>query len=173
MYSCCPSVSQVFGCEIKNLTHFWVKRVVFRYLLCPPPSFYSIRRFAEPLHVLFPLALSFVSSKKNYTTSSIDSLEYFFSVPFPRLTRKTTAPFIMLSTRTFVALAMAFSPLALAATLISDATMTNYLNAGGRDLAFANSPFVTPALPHRLALLRGKLADDGSCPLVSGFLVKL
>lgn len=79
----------------------------------------------------------------------------------------------MLSARTFVALAMAFSPLALAATLISDVTMTNYLNAGGRDLAFANSPFVTPALPHRLALLRGKLADDGSCPLGSGFLVKL
>lgn len=80
---------------------------------------------------------------------------------------------MMFSTRTLVALAVAFSPLALAATLISDATMTNYLNAGGLELAYANSPFVTPALTHRLALLRAKLADDGNCPLESGFWVKL
>lgn len=50
----------------------------------------------------------------------------------------------MFSTRALGALAMAFSPLALAATLISDVTMTNYLNAGGLDLAYANSPFVNP-----------------------------
>lgn len=58
----------------------------------------------------------------------------------------------MFSTRNLVALAVAFSPLALAATLIPDATMTNYLNAGGLDLAFANSPFATPALPHSVEI---------------------
>lgn len=54
----------------------------------------------------------------------------------------------MFSTRALAALAVAFSHLAHAATLISDVTMINYLNAGGLDLAYANSPFVTP--PHRL-----------------------
>lgn len=78
----------------------------------------------------------------------------------------------MFSTRTLVALAVAFSPLALA-TLISDVTMTNYLNAGGLELAYANSPSVTPTLMHRLVLLPVKLAHDGICPLESGFLVKL
>lgn len=53
----------------------------------------------------------------------------------------------MFSTRVLAALAVAFSPLALAATLISDVTMTNYLNAGGLELAYANSPFVAP--PYR------------------------
>lgn len=60
----------------------------------------------------------------------------------------TSLASIMFSTRTLAALAVAFSPLALAATLISDDTMINYLNAGGLDLAYANSPFVTP--PYRL-----------------------
>lgn len=57
----------------------------------------------------------------------------------------------MFSTRALAALAVAFShlALALAATLISNDNMRNYLNAGGLDLAYANSPFVTPALPPR------------------------
>lgn len=56
----------------------------------------------------------------------------------------------MFSTRFLAALAVPFSSLALAATLISDVTMTNYLNAGGLDLAYANSPFV--GLPYRTDL---------------------
>ena len=89
------------------------------------------------------------------------------------MTRETGAASIMFSTRTLVALAVASSPLALAATLISDVTMTDYLNAGGLELAYANSPFVTPTLTHRLVLLPAKLADDGIYPLESGFLVRL
>lgn len=53
----------------------------------------------------------------------------------------------MFSTRALAALAVAFWPFALAATLISDVTMTNYLNAGGPDLPYANSPFATPPYP--------------------------
>lgn len=149
---------------------FWTRAVP------PPLSSYLAASQCRPDFLSCSLSLSSLP-RKACATRSVDSLEYFFSadqsVSFHSLTRETGAASIMFSTRTLVALAVAFSPLALAATLISDVTMTNYLDAGGLELAYANSPFVTPTLMHRLVLLPVKLAHDGICPLESGFLVKL
>lgn len=144
----------------------------------PPLSSYLAASQCRPDFLSCSLSLSSLP-RKACATRSVESLQYFFSadqsVSFHSLTRETGAASIMFSTRTLVVLAVAFSPFALAATLISDVTMTNYLDAGGLELAYANSPFVTPApaLMHRLVLLPGKLADDGICHLESGFLVKL
>ncbi len=102
-------------------------------------------------YIIHPLFLSLQNKTPRLVPLICKGIPFGRSVyALPFVDEGTSLASIMFSTRALAALAVAFSPLALAATLISDDTMINYLNAGGLDLAYANSPFVTP--PYSIGL---------------------